>query len=107
MTNLVTNALKYSSPESEIVVKADVEDKEVILSVGDRGEGINEEDLPLIFERFYRGRSSRRKAGGLGLGLYITKLLVEAHGGRIWAESEPGKGSTFYFTMPVSTGGAS
>lgn len=106
MTNLVTNALKYSSPESEIVVKADVEDKEVILSVGDRGEGINEEDLPLIFERFYRGRSSR-KAGGLGLGLYITKLLVEAHGGRIWAESEPGKGSACYFTMPVSTGGAS
>jgi signal transduction histidine kinase len=60
------------------------------------------EEMPHIFDRFYR-ESQQRKGVGIGLGLYITKVLVEAHGGRIWAESEVGKGSTFYFTLPTES----
>jgi signal transduction histidine kinase len=73
----------------------------VEISVTDTGEGIPAEELPNIFERFYRVDKSRSRAtGGHGLGLTIAKRLVEAHGGRIWVESEPGKGSTFCFTLP-------
>ncbi len=99
--NLLTNALKYSPPDTEVVIKAERTDHEAIISVRDYGAGIPPQDLPQIFERFYRAKGTR-KAGGLGLGLYITRMLVEAHGGRIWAESEPGKGSTFYFTLPLA-----
>ena len=63
--------------------------------------GIAQEDSPHIFDRFYRSKGVR-KAGGLGLGLYITKMLVEAHGGRIWVESELGRGSAFYVTLPLA-----
>ena len=69
--------------------------------MADRGVGIAPEDLPHIFERFYQVRGGRR-AEGLGLGLHIARMLVEAHGGRIWAESELGKGSTFSFTLPAA-----
>jgi len=100
-TNLLTNALKYSPPETQVLVKAERTNGEVVVSVADRGVGIAPEDLPHIFERFYQPRAGRRLEG-LGLGLYITKMLVEAHGGRIWGESEPGKGSTFYFTLPAA-----
>jgi signal transduction histidine kinase len=68
------------------------------VAVGAHGQGIAPEDLPHIFERFYKAKS--RKPESLGLGLFITKTLVEAHGGKIWVESELGKGSTFYFTLP-------
>jgi len=71
--------------------------------VTDNGSGISEADLPHIFERFYRGEKSRsRDYGGAGLGLVICKQIIEAHGGRIWAESFHGKGSVFYFTLPVA-----
>jgi two-component system phosphate regulon sensor histidine kinase PhoR len=101
LTNLISNALKYSPPEAEVVVRAERVDSCLQVSVVDRGIGIAPEDLPHLFERFYRTRGSR-KAEGLGLGLYITRMLVEAHGGRIWAESELGKGSTFSFTLPLA-----
>jgi len=99
--NLLSNALKYSPPETEVLVGAQRTNGDIVASVSDRGIGIDPEDLPHIFERFYRTKGPR-KAEGLGLGLYITKMLVEAHGGHIWVESEPGKGSTFRFTLPVA-----
>ncbi len=106
MANLISNALKYSLPGSDVLVKAEKVDGEAELSVADEGVGIDSEDLPHIFDRFYRAKGSSR-TDGLGLGLYITKMLVEAHGGRIWAESEPGKGSVFTFTLPIATEGDS
>jgi len=99
LTNLLSNALKYSAPDTEVLVKAQHTHDQVSVSVVDRGVGIAAEDMPHMFDRFYRARSSR-KADGLGLGLFITKTLVEAHGGRIWVQSEPGKGSVFTFTLP-------
>jgi len=75
----------------------------VVVTVGDSGIGIPYSDQQRIFERFYRVDAARsREAGGTGLGLAITKHLVELHGGRIWVESEVGRGSEFYFTVPVS-----
>ena len=74
---------------------------EIIIAVSDQGQGIPANMLPHLFELFYRVEQGR-KADGIGLGLYITKMLVEAHGGRIWAESEVGKGSNFSFTLPIA-----
>ncbi len=98
--NLISNALKYSEPGGQIVVAASLEDGQVVVSVSDHGTGIRSEDLPNLFTRYYRTKEARIHRRGLGLGLYITKGLVEAHGGRIWVESERGKGSTFSFTLP-------
>ncbi len=100
--NLVANALKYSPETTEVRVTAGVHDGKLLVSVADRGIGIAPEDLPHVFERFYRGRRTQ-KSDGLGLGLHIVQLLVEAHGGRVWAESAPGEGSTFSFTLPAAT----
>ncbi len=102
LTNLLSNALKYSDPSTSVLVTAEGLPGEVKVSVSDQGIGISPEDLPHIFERYYRAKGAR-KAEGLGLGLYITRMLVEAMGGRIWAESQVGKGSTFSFTLPVAT----
>ena len=101
LLNLLTNAEKYSAPDTPIHLRAEQQDGEVMIAVRDQGQGIPPEDLPHIFERFYRAEHGR-KAEGIGLGLYITRALVEAHGGRIRVESEPGKGSTFSFTLPIS-----
>ncbi|MCL5264820.1 MAG: ATP-binding protein [Chloroflexi bacterium] len=101
LTNLLTNAAKYSPEGTEILVDIELRQQDVVVSVIDRGYGIAPEDLPHIFDRYYRARLARPREG-LGLGLYITKGLVEAHGGRIWAESELGKGSKFSFTLPIS-----
>ncbi len=103
LNNLLTNAVKYSPPQSPIDINARRRDGEVCISVIDRGRGIDPEDQPHLFERFYRGTKAPRE-GGLGLGLYITRTLVEAQGGKIWVESEPGRGSTFSFTLPVFEG---
>ena len=102
LTNLLSNAIKYSGSESEVDLAVSAGVENTTISIADRGVGMENEDLPHIFERFYKPAGGRR-AGGLGLGLYITKMLVEAHGGRIWVESEKGKGSTFKFTLPVAT----
>ena len=101
LVNLLHNAVKFTPPGGEIVVFAYPQEKEVVFAVRDTGVGIPEEDLPRIFERFYKADRSR-SGGGTGLGLSIARHTVEAHGGRIWAESEPGKGSTFFFTLPIS-----
>jgi PAS domain S-box-containing protein len=100
LANLITNALKYSPPESPVQVSVDRRNGDLVVCVVDRGVGIPAEDIPHIFDRFYRARLTR-KAQGLGLGLYITRLLVEAHGGVIWVDSRLGQGSSFCFTLPV------
>lgn len=101
VTNLLSNALKYADPATPVVVRARRTDDEVEIAVTDRGPGIAPDDVPHLFERFYRVRGER-KAEGTGLGLFITRLLVEAHGGCVWVESEVGKGSTFFFTLPIA-----
>ncbi len=98
VTNLVHNAIKFTGPRGRIRVFARRHGDEVIVGVSDTGIGIPKEALPRIFERFYKSDKSRRSQG-TGLGLSISKHLVQAHGGRIWAESEEGRGSTFYFTV--------
>ena len=102
LINLLTNALKYSPAGAPVRLRASVHAGGVCLAVADRGKGIPAEDLPELFSRFYRVKSER-KGQGIGLGLYISKLLVEAHGGCIWADSRPGEGSTFSFTLPVAS----
>lgn len=99
--NLLSNAIKYSEPDSPIIVSARQADGMVNISVIDQGCGIPSEDLIHIFDRFYRVARAR-KAEGIGLGLYITRMLVEAHGGSIRVESEVGEGSTFSFTLPIA-----
>jgi signal transduction histidine kinase len=98
LANLVGNALKYSAGRVEI--RAEKGDGEVRVVVRDEGPGIPPEDVPRLFDRYWRGE---RRDEGLGLGLYIVRKLVEAHGGRIRAESEPGKGSAFTFTLPLAS----
>ncbi len=103
LNNLLANAIAHTLSKGTITVSAQRKVSEIITSVTDTGEGISAEDLPYIFERFYRVDKSRaRSTGGSGLGLTIAKRLVEAHGGRIQVESELGKGSTFSFTLPVN-----
>ena len=100
LMNLVHNAIKFSHPGGEILMKAEVGEAELIFSVHDDGIGISEEDLPLVFERFFKADRSRSGVG-TGLGLSVARYMVEAHGGKIWAESRHGIGSTFFFTIPL------
>ncbi len=101
VVNLVHNAIKFTPPGGRIQVAARRAGDEVQVSVEDTGIGIPREDLERIFERFYKADRAR-SSGGTGLGLAIAKHVVQAHGGRIWAESVEGRGSTFYFTLPVA-----
>jgi two-component system phosphate regulon sensor histidine kinase PhoR len=99
--NLIDNAVKYTEPGGTIKITAKDEDKRVRIDVADTGAGIPKEDLSRIFERFYRVDKARsRQLGSTGLGLSIVKHIVEEHGGKVSAESELGKGSTFTFTLP-------
>lgn len=103
LNNLLANAIVHTPKDGRITVKAWEQDNRVHVGVSDTGEGIPPEDLPMIFERFYRVDKSRTRAtGGSGLGLTIAKRLIEAHGGTITVKSEVGKGSTFTFSLPVS-----
>jgi two-component system phosphate regulon sensor histidine kinase PhoR len=103
--NLVENALKYAKDGKRIRVGARLLENEVEFSVQDFGPGIASEHLGRIFERFYRVDKARsRESGGTGLGLAIVKHIVQAHGGRIWAESELGAGAAFHFTLPLAPG---
>ena len=103
LRNLVSNAITHTPPGGEIRIRARSINGEVLVSVDDTGEGIDEQHLPYIFERFYRTDASRSRAtGGTGLGLAIVKQVVEAHGGQVEAESAPGRGSSFTFSLPVA-----
>jgi len=100
LLNLLTNAMKYSPAESPVRLEARRQDGAIEISVIDRGQGIAPEDQPRLFERFCRPKGARR-ADSVGLGLYITRKLVEVQGGCIGVESTPGEGSTFSFTLPL------
>ena len=103
LLNLIHNAVKFSPSGREVVVRVLPGEAEVVVAVIDQGIGIPAVALPRIFERFYKvDRARVREGGGTGLGLSIARHVVEAHGGRIWAESEEGVGSTFSFAIPVA-----
>jgi len=99
LVNLIHNSIKFTSPGGQVTLLAAADGRFVRFAVRDTGVGIPADELLRIFERFYRVDRSR-SGGGTGLGLSISRHLVEAHGGRIWAESEEGRGSIFYFTIP-------
>ena len=102
LANLVDNAIKYSPAGGSISISARQSGADLVVSVSDRGVGLTAEQVERLFERFYRAEGAHtRAARGVGLGLFICRSLVEAHGGRIWVESSPGSGSTFRFTLPA------
>lgn len=98
LANLVANAIKFTPRGGRIVVRGERAGDGLQVSVSDTGAGIPNDQIEAVFERFWQDRKDDRR--GLGLGLYISRCIIEAHGGRIWVESAPGKGSSFYFTIP-------
>jgi two-component system phosphate regulon sensor histidine kinase PhoR len=100
IVNLLHNAIKFTAEGGTIRLSARSEGETVVFAVQDNGVGIAADDLPRIFERFYKADRAR-SSGGTGLGLAIARHLVEAHGGQIWVESVEGRGSTFYFSIPT------
>ena len=100
LTNLLENAIKYSEPNTEIRLGVEEQESEVIITITDRGQGIDPEDLPHIFERFRQANGHGRTRASVGLGLYIVRSLVTAHGGRVWADSKLGEGTTFTVALP-------
>ena len=99
LSNLLGNALKFTPENGSVVLKIKKFETEILISVSDTGPGISEGQKNRIFDRYAQLQNKDRR--GLGLGLYISKMLVEAHGGKLWVSSSPGKGSTFSFTVPV------
>jgi signal transduction histidine kinase len=103
LVNILSNAVKFSRPSSEVSIKAVEKEGQIVIAITDTGIGISKEDLPFIFNDFYSGKSTpvAEKSGGIGLA--ITKRIIEAHDGTISVKSELGKGSTFTICLPVST----
>jgi signal transduction histidine kinase len=102
LANLLSNALHYTPRDGQIRIEIERTDGEVEIAIVDTGTGISEDDLPHLFERFYRGDPARNREGGTGLGLAIAKQWVEAHGGRIWAVSQLGQGARFCLRLPLA-----
>lgn len=101
LLNIIHNAIKYTAPGGSITLSAEAIEQEMVIKISDTGEGISEQDLPHIFERFYK-TDQARSSGGTGLGLAIAKHIVEVHQGRIWVESKKGFGSTFFIALPLT-----
>jgi len=99
--NIIGNATKFTKPGGHIALAAKAGPNEVQFSVADTGCGIESEQLPHVFDRFWQTPEAKR--GGVGLGLPIVKGIIEAHGGRVWVQSVPGQGSTFFFTIPTAS----
>jgi signal transduction histidine kinase len=99
LTNLLSNAIKFTPPNGKIVVRLTAAADELRFSVSDTGSGVPADNLDAVFGRFHQVTSNDRR--GVGLGLYISKCIVQGHGGRIWAESRVGQGSDFHFTLPI------
>jgi len=106
LLNLLSNALKFTTEEGRVEVRARAVGGWVEVSVTDTGIGIAPEDQETVFEEFRQVGAAEKKAEGTGLGLALSRKFVELHGGRIWVESEPGRGSTFTFTLPVTPEGS-
>jgi two-component system sensor histidine kinase VicK len=104
--NLLSNAVKYSPADTEITITGKREDGYALVTVKDQGIGIPEQDLERIFERFYRvDNVLTRQVSGTGLGLAVSRSIVRAHGGRIWAANNPDGGATLWFTIPLNREG--
>ncbi len=100
--NLVENAIKYTPEDGRVTLRPQLQDNSIVFAVEDNGIGVDPEDLPRLFEKFYRGRQREARAQhGSGLGLAIVRSIAESHGGRVWLESKPGEGSTFYLQIPL------
>ena len=100
ITNYLSNGIKYSNGKTDVVLTIQYDNEKITVSVKDEGLGISPKQLPFIFERFFRAEKTKNLEG-IGLGLYLCRQIIHAHKGHVWAESEEGKGSTFYFSIPL------
>jgi signal transduction histidine kinase len=101
ITNFLSNAFKYSPDSPEIVVSYSIKDNEAVVSVEDHGVGISPTNSKSIFKRYFRVEDKSYNFTGLGVGLYICKEIIQRHHGKVWLESEEGKGSKFFFSIPL------
>jgi hypothetical protein len=100
ITNFLSNAIKYSNENKEVILSITHDNQTVTVSVKDEGAGISRDYLPYVFERFFRIKKTR-SIEGIGLGLYLCRQIIRAHNGQVWVESEEGEGSIFYFSVPL------
>lgn len=102
LKNLISNAIRYNKENGKLMIKLEKKEKEILVNIEDEGIGIPKYEKESAFEKFFRGTNAVRfSPGGIGLGLFIAKAFIKAHGGEIWFESEENKGSKFYFTLPI------